>query len=76
MVEDIVHELEGEESAGVFTAIMSAESITQSAEVAHRLHGNKHVATVIPPMGGSQVPGGLPEDVQITFCKYSGLLCS
>ncbi|KAK0272615.1 hypothetical protein LTR35_012061 [Friedmanniomyces endolithicus] len=67
VVEDIVKHLEGQESAGVFTAIISAESITKSAEIAHRLHGNKHVATVIPPMGSSQVPSRLPEDVQISF---------
>ncbi|KAK0268304.1 hypothetical protein LTR35_015598 [Friedmanniomyces endolithicus] len=68
VVEDIVRQLKGKASAGVFTAIISAESITKGAEIAHRLHGNKHVATVLPPTGSSQVPTGLPEEVQISFC--------
>ncbi|KAK1084754.1 hypothetical protein LTR33_002480 [Friedmanniomyces endolithicus] len=68
VVEDIINQIEGKESAGVFTAMISAESITKSAEIAHRLPGNKHEATVIPPMGSSQVPSALPEDVQISFC--------
>jgi NADPH:quinone reductase-like Zn-dependent oxidoreductase len=68
IVDDVVKALKGKESAGVFDAVMPADTIIKSAEIAHRLGGKKHVATVMVGMGPQVVPDGLPEDVTTSYC--------
>ena len=69
VVDQMVKALEGKESAGVFDAVMPDDSIVKSAEIAHRLAGKKHVATVmVGPPTPQHVPEGLPEDVTTSYC--------
>ncbi|TKA76528.1 hypothetical protein B0A55_05668 [Friedmanniomyces simplex] len=69
VVDDVVKALKGKESAGVFEAIMAADALVKSAEIAHRLEGKKHLATVlVGPPTSQVVPEGLPEDVTVTYC--------
>jgi len=74
VVEDILKALKGQESAGVFDAIMAADTLVKCAEIAHRLGGKKHLATVlVGPPTPQVVPEGLPEDVEVSYCKRRAL---
>ncbi|KAK3072324.1 hypothetical protein LTR53_007017 [Teratosphaeriaceae sp. CCFEE 6253] len=69
VVEDIVRALQGTESVGVFDAIMAAGTLVQCAEIAQRLGGRKHLATVlVGPPTAQVVPEGLPGDVGVSYC--------
>ncbi|KAK3646435.1 hypothetical protein LTR56_008533 [Elasticomyces elasticus] len=69
VVNDILEALQGKESAGVFDAIMAADTLIKCANIAHQLDGKKHLATVlVGPPTPQVVPEGLPEDVTVSYC--------
>ena len=71
VVDDIVEALQGKEFAGAFDAVLPVDSVAACGEVAHRMGGKKHVATVLPgPPTPMVVPEGLlPEGVENSYCE-------
>ncbi|KAF3901978.1 Zeta-crystallin [Orbilia brochopaga] len=62
VAEDIVQQLGGKESAGVFCAILQADVIKLCGHIADRLGGNEFVSTVLPPTMPKQ--DGMPPGVE------------
>ncbi|KAI0129812.1 chaperonin 10-like protein [Xylariales sp. AK1849] len=53
------------ELAGIFCAIIAADTIISCTDIAKRLKGRKHVGTVIPP--GMPFPEGVSEGVELSI---------
>ena len=69
VVHEIVEAFRGKTLGGIFDAVMYPETISSSAEIAHRMEGYKCVGTVLVP--DIPLPNGLPEDVKVfksTMC--------
>jgi len=67
VVEDVVSALEGKQFAGAFNAVMPPETFVKCGQIASRLGGRKHVATVLPPQHPSWPPRDtLPSDVEFS----------
>ena len=67
VVDDVVSALKGKEFAGVFDAVIGAETYIKSAEIASQLGGKQMVATVLPAMMAYNEP--LPGGVEIAYSK-------
>ena len=69
VVDDIVKELKGQDSAGVLCAIIGEGVVRKSALIAKGLGGDQVVAVMYPP--GMPVPDEIPDGVGIKQCWKS-----
>lgn len=67
VIENIVENLHGKESGGVFCPITAKGAVGQSARIAQALGGNQVVSVVFPP--AVPIPDSIPEGVSIRQCE-------